>query len=411
MRKQKQLRIVLIFILIAAIFFLRGFIKNPEAKPKETIISETIPAEPLPESFLHVIEKYDSLISSEVKQTNAVGAAIAVVHKNQVAFLKCFGVKKVGSNDSINSKTIFRLASVSKTISGTLAGILDDEKIIDLNDRVVDYLPSVQLKEKTSTENLTIGNLLDHTSGLVPHAYDNLVEDYVSLKKITQRLNEVDISAEPGKLYGYQNVMFSLFDPIVQSSTKQSFSKVLKQKVFTPFNMEMASTGFNAFKHNPNKALPHYGSNGHYRTIKLNNRYYSTAPAAGVNASISDMSQFLIHLLDTSYETISKHARETIFTPRIYTPLPRRYLSKWGKVDSRHYGIGWRIIGYRGRKIAYHGGYVTGYRAEIALCEEENIGVVFLCNSPNSVGSIVVPSFLNLVFDAEENEIPFHPES
>ncbi|MFA5535532.1 MAG: serine hydrolase, partial [Mariniphaga sp.] len=73
-------------------------------------------------------------------------------------------------------------------------------------------------------------------------------------------------------------------------------------------------------------------------------------------------------------------------------------------VDSKKYAIGWRIVDYKGRQIAYHGGYVSGYKSELAICPEENIGIVFLTNSPNSVASKSIPVFLNSFFSQKDKE-------
>jgi beta-lactamase class C len=135
----------------------------------------------------------------------------------------------------------------------------------------------------------------------------------------------------------------------------------------------------------------------------MNDRYYDTSPAAGVNASISDMKNFLLALLnDTS--NISNRVEEIIFTPQIETNLSRGYFSQWEKVDSKAYGIGWRIVEYKGRRIAYHGGYVKGYRAEIALCKEENVGIVYLSNSPSAIAARSVPEFINRLFEFKDKQ-------
>jgi beta-lactamase class C len=192
--------------------------------------------------------------------------------------------------------------------------------------------------------------------------------------------------------------MFSLYDTITAVKTLKPFSEVIKEKIFIPFNMENASTGFRAFEASNNKAFPHYGSNGNYQTLKLNNRYYSTIPAAGVNASISDLAQFLMVLLNKDSEIVNNHVREIVFTPQVNSPLSRNYFRHWKNVKSKQYAIGWRTVEYGNRNVAYHGGYVQGYRAEIALCFDENVGIAFLSNSPNSIGTKSVPAFLDLIF-------------
>ncbi len=386
---------VLLVLLVSGQQNIQSF---PEIAPvPDSLVAEYIP-EPL--DIKDILNQYDSLITAEIKSSGTVGAAVAITYKNQVVLLKCFGLRKSGTKDSINENTIFRLASVSKPISGVLAGILADENIIGLDDKVTSYIPEFRLKNKTITEELTIRNLLSHTTGLAPHAYDDLVEQKVPLNQIMNQLYMVNTSSNPGQLYGYQNVMFSLLDPIIEGKTGKHYGDVLKEKLFVPFGMNDASTGFESFSNNNNKALPHAGTT----CIKMNDRYYNTIPAAGINASISDMKNFLLTLLNDSSKAVNSHVEEIIFTPQIQTDLSRGYFSQWNKVDSKEYGIGWRIVGYKGRKVAYHGGFVKGYRAEIALCKDEQVGIVYLSNSPSTISAKSVPEFLNRLFDFKDKQ-------
>lgn len=163
------------------------------------------------------------------------------------------------------------------------------------------------------------------------------------------------------------------------------------------------TAGFEPFAGNPNKAFPHvWGRNG-FRLLPLNDRYYSTLAAAGINASITDMSQFLLHVLNDTV-SLMQQARQISFEPQIRTRLSSGYFSQWESVSYKAYGLGWRIIDYKGRRLAYHGGFVKGYRAEIAVCPNENVGIVFLSNSPNSSAAKSVPLFLNRFFDEKDKE-------
>lgn len=402
MKGSKYYLIFLFFLLIIAAFSVQGLIIEKTDQVPE-------PVKPaIPKEVDHSLEikgtldKYDRLISSQVKETGTIGAAVVITYKNQIVFLKCFGVRKKGDNIPVNENTIFRLASVSKTISGVLAGILDDEHIIRLDDHIIDFIPGFHLKDPLSTKELTIRNILSHTSGLIPHAYDNLVEEHVPFDKILTQLANVDIAASPGQIYGYQNVMFSIYDTVATVKTSENFGDLIKEKVFEPFHMTDACTGFEAFSQSQNKAYPHYGSNGRFRTLRLNNRYYSTMPAAGINASISDLAHFMLTLLDTTSTLVNNNVRNLVFTPQVASPLNSSYFKNWNHVKSKQYAIGWRKVSYKNRDVAYHGGYVQGYRAEIAVCFDENVGIAFLSNSPNTMGTKTVPEFLDLLFEQKD---------
>jgi beta-lactamase class C len=400
MKKHKFLIFLFILILIVIAFKFSPLIGKSGLGKKIIEITNVNHAKEIQE----VLTKFDSLYNSHIEQSGAVGGAVVITYKGQIAMIKCFGVKKAGENSPVDENTIFRLASVSKAVSGVLAGILTENKTITLDDKVIDCLPDFRLKLPESTNSITIRHLLSHTTGLIPHAFDIMVEDKVPLTKIIPHLNEVEIVSPPGLFYAYQNVMFSLFDPIIAAKTKKSFQTVLQENIFEPFGMKNASSDFESFQNNENKAFPHVKNNKGFTTVPLNDRYYVTVPAAGINASISDMGQFLIAISGKDDDLFSRNAREIVFAPQVETALKRSYYLNWDKIDSKHYAIGWRIINYKDRKIAHHGGYVSGYQAEIAICEAEEVGIAILTNSPNSFFSEGIPTFFNL-FIKHKNQI------
>lgn len=378
------------------IYFLGKSKADSEVKPKKNSVVKVWTA------MDSLIFNFEKQVSADIENSHNVGAALTLVYNGEVRILKCFGEKVNGSSDAVDRNTIFRLASVSKPITGTLAGILDDDEILPLSSRIIEYLPNFQLKDSINTYDLNVENILSHTSGLVPHAYDNLVEAGVDFREIMDSLFRVNISAPPGQLYGYQNVAFSLYDTLLEAKTRTSFEKAMKKNVFQPFGMRDASVGMKAFLDNRNKALPHTSSGIQYRTSTNNEGYFITQPAAGINASISDMSRFMLAMLGHNPSAIDSSTIKKILEPRVISPLRWNYLRKWKEVESKHYALGWRIIGAYGTEIAYHGGYIRGYRAEIAICPEKDFGIAYLSNSPNGIDSGVIPLFLDSYFNGQK---------
>lgn len=350
-----------------------------------------------------IFRDYDEWLTTQIAESGTVGAAVAITYKDQIAYLKCFGTRKAGSGEPIDEHTVFRLASVSKPITGVLTGILAQEQVLDFDEKVCETLPWLQLANQSSTRNITLRNLLSHTTGLVPHAYDDLVEGHVPFTTILGKLKEAGISSVPGKVYGYQNVMFSLVDTIMAVKTSKNFSKLVKEKLFDPVGMLDASTDFQSFSDNPNKAFPHRGANGTYRTLPLNDRYYTTTPAAGVNASITDMAHFLQALVDENNTIVGDNICSMIFEPQVNSILSRGYFKYWNQIKTKQYALGWRMVDFKNRQVAYHGGFVSGYKAEIAISRQDNIGIVYLSNSPNQVASQSIPVFLEAFSEFMDN--------
>ncbi len=378
-------------IIAVSILYTRG--RSQENAP----IVTTLPEDAAP--FDKTITRFDRFLRENLDSMETVGAAATVFHENEIAYTLTYGVRRAGTRDSVDPHTVFRLASVSKGFAGVLACQLDSKGMMQLDDKVIEYLPEFRLKDSLNTCDLSIRYLLSHTSGLVPHAFDNLAEAGQTLGEIIPRLEEVDISAPPGRLYGYQNVLFSMVDTISVLACHKSYPELLQEHIFGPLAMEEASTGYRGLVWNPNVAFPHVRRKGDFLPLPLHTGYYNLLPAAGINASISDMGKWLEALLGHRPDDIPPSVLRQIYTPEIKTPLKRAYTRHWDSIDERFYSLGWRIFDYKGHRILYHGGYVQGYRAEIAFCPELDTGLAFLQNSPNGVASRVVPTFFNMLFE------------
>jgi beta-lactamase class C len=391
---------ILIFTVIllsaATVFVSRGTksIETVAAQVPVSYVEEMDPVHLLPpfRDFVRFMEQ-------ELDSTHTVGAAFTIVHGGEVVYTGTYGVREKGSLKEVDEHTLFRMASVSKGFAGVLASMLEEDGAFSLDDRVVEYYPGFSLKDSVNTADLTIRNLLSHTSGLVPYAFDNLVEADQDLLTIIERLDEVDISAPPGELYGYQNVMFSMLDPIARKTTGIPYRDLLQERIFIPLGMTDASAGPVDLERNSNLAYPHVRTKSGYQALHPHEGYYNVLPAAGVNASISDMGQWLLALLGYKPEWMSDTILNSISTPVIYTPLKWQYTRYWKPFRERYYSLGWRIYNYQGRQIVYHGGYIRGYRAEIAFCPSENVGIAFMQNSPNNLASRCVPTFMDLFLE------------
>jgi beta-lactamase class C len=391
------MRFIYLSLCFLFVFSFHSCIDNNTPASVKTV-QKNLETDTSPEAL--AIKKYAKHFKDIFDSTKTVGSSLAIIYKGKVVLLQNYGVKIAGTKDSVDVHTVFRLASVSKGFAGVLACLLEQDSIFTLNDKVRDFLPGFQLRDPNNAKELKIKHLLSHTTGLVPHAFDNLIEEGVPYSVILEELPTVEISAPPGQLYSYQNVIFSLLDTIAYLKTGKKYSTLIEKNIFKPLRMRNASVGADVFiRKHQNVAMPHIWDGSRFVTLMPNEGYYNLLPAAGVNASIIDMCKWAIALMGYKKDVLNKEVLEKIKTPVIETPLKRSYTQSWGRIEKKEYSLGWRIYTYKGRKIIYHGGFVTGYRAEIAFCPEENVGLVFLENSPNQLASACVPDFFNIWFE------------
>ncbi len=353
--------------------------------------------------FSPVTSNLDSYFSSQLKKEKVPGGALVVVQGDKVKLLSLYGVRKQGERSKVDKNTIFRLASVSKTFAGELTAMMVREHKLKWTDPVSHYLPTFHYKNLEATNQLEVQHLLSHTTGMVHNVYDNLLDAHQPLSKIYPMFDRLEPLCMPGNCYGYTNLMFALIDPILQQATNKDYKQLMQQKIFDPLKMKDASLGMQNYLRNADRASPHVRGKKRWYAREVEQDYYRVLPAAGVNASISDIAQWLKAQLGVYPAVIAPSVLKTVSTPRIETKrdLHRKYWRK--KLKRADYGLGWRIFDYAGEELIYHNGWVTGFSAELAYSKKHNIGIGLLINGESSVGSRIVTHFWDELFKRIKN--------
>jgi len=389
-------RILSFSLLIAAAII--GYLAFTDAKP------DPEPPKPVPddaewvmdESMARYLAEFEETFKAGMNEKKIPGASIVIVKDGRVVFQKGFGVRENGKPQRVNEHTVFRLGSVSKGFASVLTGVLADEGIVSWDDPVTNYVKDFQLYEPGQTDRVRIRHLLSHTSGLPRHAYTNLVEDGLSMDRIIPRLREVPLIAKEGEQLAYQNATYSVIEKVLENQTESDFNELLQDKLFEPLSMNNASSTYEGIRNTKNKALPHvYVSRSRGRApISISRKYYNAVSSGGINASASDMGKWLLMLTGHHPNVISEKSLNQLSEP-IATLNNRRFSRHWDGVNRSYYGLGWRILDNHGQKIVYHGGYVNGYRSEIAFSPEDGTGICILINTSSSYPLEVIPDFFN----------------
>ena len=351
-----------------------------------------------------IAHQYDSLVLEQFLRKQApVGLGVAIVNDGKILLKKGYGLKTNGTSDSVDVHTVFRIASLSKGFASVLGAKLVDEKKLKWNSKVKDYIDDFELSEEDATDFLNLKHVLSQSTGLPRHSYGNLIERGKKLETMIHMLREVDLNAFPGEVMAYQNVAYSLVQPMYEKATGMTYDSLIQQYIYKPLKMNDASVDYESLMVGTNVAQPHRYRTG--RRIRQDDEYFEVLPAAGINASISDMANWLNALLGYYPDAFTKEALAPIYQERNTLPRNNPWSRSWkrlGKVGVVGYAMGWRTINYNGHDIIYHGGYLNGYRAEMAFSLEENTGIVALSNSNSNFLIKTVPKYFDLYFKEKE---------
>ena len=349
---------------------------------------------PLPAGF--DVAEFEAAAQSLVAEQRVPGMAMAIVRNGQVLSLRGYGVADVGSGDPIGPHTVFRLASLSKAFAGTVTGLLVTKGALRWDTRLTEYMPSLQLSQPGAAQELTVAEVLSHRVGLTRNAYDRDLESNNDFPTLVQKLAFAPMACHPGQCYAYQNVAFSLIGDVVRAATGQLYGDAVSRLGFKPLGMQDASVGLEGIEASPHWARPHVHGRGGWVSMLPKPAYYRVAPAAGVNASITDMAQWLIAQTGHRPDVLPPSLLATLHAPVISTPT-ELHGSSWRRerLQDAGYAIGWRVYNYAGHQVVFHGGAVQGYRGVVAMVPETDLGVAILWNSESSLPSALLPTILD----------------
>ena len=346
-----------------------------------------------------VVAYFDKAIASG----DIVGAGLSIVKGDSIVISEGFGKRNINSNNLVNGQTIFRLGSLSKGFAGLLAADLEDEGKLNWTDKVSNFIPQFQLGDRSNTDQITLANILSHTSGAPYHSYTDLVEAGLPLTDIAGRFNQVTPISNPGLIYSYQNALFALSGEMICFATDQEITTSLQNRFFDPLGMCSATMDYEILASADNIALPHSKRRYGWRLKKLNDHYYNAIAAGGISANADDMGKWMRFVLGHNPEIMSKSAIAQAFKPVIEIPGRSKYYQRWPGHASSYYGYGWRIHKFiegdaqQDKTMWHHGGSVNNYRNEIALYPEADLGICVLMNSNSRLARTVVPDLYEIV--------------
>ena len=339
---------------------------------------------------------FEAAAQQLVSDQRVPGLAMAIVYNGRVLSARGYGITDVQAAEPVDAHTVFRLASLSKGFAGTLAGLLVNDGSIRWDSKLTQYLPDFRLRDPSAADRITVADVLSHRVGLRHHSLDRDLEQYVDYRTLTRRLANAPLSCQPGTCYGYQNIAFSLIGDVAFAATGTFYSQAVQRRLFKPLGMNDASLGLEGIQASPRLARPHVRTRGGWVSVTPKPTYYEVAPAAGVNASASDMAQWLIAQTGYRPDVLPAPLLATLHSPLVQTPGEMRSAAwRRERLSSAGYGLGWRVYNYSGHQLVYHGGAVQGYRGAIAMLPERDFGVAVLWNGESAVPAGLLPTILD----------------
>ena len=189
-----------------------------------------------------VASKLEAKAASFVKEHRLAGAATGIVHGDSLAWFDGVGFAEIATRRALDVTTLYRVASITKTFTGTAILQLRDEGTLNLDDPAVLHLP--ELASMTSPfgalETVTIRRMLSHESGLQgdPPGTDWWVPEYEgSAERNLARVGEVTTTVPPNTQQKYSNLAYQLLGEIVARRSGVPYREYVRTRILEPLGM------------------------------------------------------------------------------------------------------------------------------------------------------------------------------
>ena len=190
----------------------------------------------------------DRYLKMQLGEVGLPGLSAAVIRDGKIEHLVAFG-KADDTGRAMTPQTPVLLASLSKSFTALAVMELVQAGRIELSAPVQWYLPWFRVADVEASKQLTVAELLHHTSGLPSSADGSLmknvpaVDDPAALEKGVRNLAGVSLWDAPGRSFEYTNVNYNTLGLIVQAVSGQSYSNYLHDHVFAPLQMHHTYAG------------------------------------------------------------------------------------------------------------------------------------------------------------------------
>ena len=318
----------------------------------------------------------DARITAMAADRTMEGLAVAVVENGRLAFVRGYGHTTEGGQ-AVDAHTVFRWASLSKTVASTLSARLAADGAFSLAEPLVAFNTSLRLPGEAQNS-LTVEELLSQRTGLGKNAYDGQLEDGVDPVKIRGSYATLKPVCPPGACHTYQNVAYDTIREVIEGKTGEAYAATVQRKLFGPLGMSGASIGMAGLTSAPRWARPHDRAR---RELKLSDAYYRVPAAAGVNSTIVDLATWMQAQMGLKPDVLSRAVLDKVQRPRVATGRPYGRLNIARELKDPAYGLGMRSFTYKGHRLVGHSGGVSGYRSTMMFDPATRTGIVMLWNS------------------------------
>jgi CubicO group peptidase (beta-lactamase class C family) len=321
----------------------------------------------------------DTTITRLMAAGKVTGAGITVFNDKKVVYSKAFGFRDQEKNLPLTPDSVMTAASLSKSIFAFMVMQLVQERVVDLDKPIYQYLPKplpeypryADLAGDPRYKKITLRMLLSHTSG------------FPNWRAFTD--GKLSIHFEPGSRFAYSGEGIHLAQTVVEIVTKKPLTQLMEERVFHPLGMTRTSMIWDArFEDNFANGYDEAG-----RSLGPQRRSHADA-AGSMLTTLHDYGLFLQAVAQG--RGLDQKTRALMFTPQVTIlskhefPTLDAETTDENKAIQLSYGLGWGLYTTPYGPAFFKEGHDDGWRHYCVYFDKAGMGMLIMTNSSNGEG-------------------------
>jgi CubicO group peptidase (beta-lactamase class C family) len=286
-----------------------------------------------------------------------------------------FGVTNVEHPLAVDADTVFEIASITKTMTATVAARLAAEGRLDLDAPVRRYLPDFRVADAAVSARVTVRDLFSHTAGWFGEYIEPTGYGEDAITKAVAKMASLEQVAPVG-VFSYNNVSLTLAGRIIEVVSGLPFAQAVRELLFIPLGMSRSA--FDAADVLYQRlAAGHTVRDGRPAVVRTPfGEGRNADPAGGVRSTVSDLLRYAaFHLGDGTApdrtRLLPAAALAAMREPRV------------GMGAAGHVGLAWFIDDRGGTRLVAHGGATVAHMSQLVLVPERGVAFTILTNGVN----------------------------
>lgn len=210
----------------------------------------------------------DNAVEEFMTKYDIPGLSLAITQNEKLVYVKGYGYADKEASEKVTRETLFRIASVSKSITGITFMHLLDEGLINMDDKVFGEGAILGTTFGTNSYNayleaVTVRHLLNHTVGAWSNTgFDPMFSNPTMSAEelITWTLDNYPLTAAPGNTYAYSNFGYSILGRVIEKITGESYESYVIDEILSPLGIDNMRIGGNTLADRVTNEAKYYGT-------------------------------------------------------------------------------------------------------------------------------------------------------